>query len=253
MRTLIFFREGLSGHYLKSLITDSQAEMTFRVDSWKPGIYNQRRVDNSNDSCVCMHAHLTDWQQLNQDFDVVLSIQVHKKIYQAIYNNFYKKYIVENPHLQQDFKNWKNNQLFWYDTTYYNTKEYYELYQQDLANNVFENVIDFDRILDIDYVDEILNKYYGKNVTKNTRRLVKTYSDLQLCYDLSRPDKNMKDIVADLPDCVFIESPWYASYCLFKFETNNNLTENQRQWSIDSIQEPIDKSTLLKIATQYQL
>lgn len=251
MKTIIFFREGLGGHYLKSLIDDSTNPMKFRVDPWYPGLYYHKKF--VVEDCVCLHKHLVDWQKLSASFDLVLTIQVQKKIYHAIYNNFYKKFLIENPHLQQDFKNWSQNCTFWYDVTYYNLKEYYGLYQQDLAENTFQNIIDFDNILQVDYIEHIIKKYLGKDLTHNMRRIVSEYAALQLRYDLSGSETDMQDIIRVIPDTEFEESPWFASYCIFKYETSNNLSESQREWSIDSVSTPIDKKFLLEISAKYRL
>ena len=253
MKTVIFFREGLSGHYFKSLVDDSNQPVGFRIDPWYPDIYNNPRPTTMLENCVCVHKHLVNCREFEQHRDLILTIQVRHKIYHAIYNNFYKKYLIENPHLQSDFKNWTNNKTFWYDITYYNIKEYYALYQQDLKENTFENIIEFDHILELDYIEQIFLRYYNKSLTENMQNIVKTYRDLQLKYDLSGSECAMSDIVSSLPDHVFLESPWYASYCVFKYETNNGLQESQRQWSIDLASQPIDKKFLLEIANQYQL
>jgi hypothetical protein len=250
MKTIIFFREGLSGHYLKSLINNNSDPMTFRVDPWHSGIYDD--IKPKVEQVKCLHKHLVDWQNLSSTYDLILTIQVQKKIYHAIYNNFYKKYLIENPHLQQDFQEWPRNQLFWYDVTYYNIKEYHKLYQQDLIENTFENIVNFDNILEIDYIEHIIKKFYNRDLTNNMRRIVKEYAGLQLQYDLSADEIRMQDIIAAIPDKAFMESPWFASYCIFKYETNNQLDENQREWSIDSVTAPIDKKFLLEISARYR-
>jgi hypothetical protein len=249
MKTLILFREGLSGHYLKSLVDDDPGVINFRVDPWYPGIYDATPFTIKN--CVCVHTHLVDHQTLSKNFDLTLTIQVRKKLYHAIYNNFYKKYLVENPKLQDDFIHWTDNTVFWYDTTYYNIKEYFDLHQQDLATNTYKNIIEFDNLLEIDYLEQIFKHYYNKDLTENMKRIIKTYANLQLQYDLSRNETEMHDIVSILPDRVFSESPWYASYCIFKFEKNNNLHEHQRQWSVNDITKPIDKQFLIEISKKY--
>jgi hypothetical protein len=147
MKTIIFFREGLSGHYFKSILNDDQEQMNFRVDLWQPQTDNKKQPIN-DESCQCFHFHKhpEHWKKASKGFDLILTIQVREKIYHAIYNNFYKKYLIENPHLQQDFKYWTSNQLFWYDVTYYNMKEYYALFQKDLIENDFPNIIEFDSL-----------------------------------------------------------------------------------------------------------
>jgi len=249
MKTIIFFREGLSGHYLKSLVNDDPYRMTFRLDKYLPGIY--KNPDPNIDRCECVHKHLIDWQKLSVEYDLILTIQVQKKIYHAIYNNFYKKYLIENPHLQQDFREWNRNQLFWYDVTYYNMKEYHRLYQHDLIDNSFQNIINFDHILEIEYIEHIFKKYYNRNLTANMRRIVTEYANLQLQYDLSADDTSMHNIIESIPDKAFVESPWFASYCIFKYETNNHLDESQRLWCIDAMTTPIDKKCLIEISSRY--
>lgn len=251
MKTVIFFREGLSGHYLKSLVDDDPTAMKFRVDPWYPGLYEN--MQPKNDQCKCMHKHLVDWQKISAQHDLVLTIQVQNKIYHAIYNNFYKKYLIENPQLQPDFANWTQNKLFWYDVTFYNIKEYYVLNRRDLLENTFENIINFDQLLEIQYIEHIFKKYFNRDLTDNMRRIVTEYANLQLQYNLSEAETSMQDIVQKIPDKAFIESPWFASYCIFKYETNKNLSESQRLWSIDSVTKPIDKRFLLQISSQYKL
>lgn len=255
MKTIILFREGLSGHYFKSLVDDSNEEIKFRVDPWHPGIYDNysRSLDTLKDDCKCLHPHLINTKILPSDYDLLLTIHVKKKVYVATYNNFYKKFLIENPNYHDDFKNWQLNAITWYDRCFYNIKEYYGLYQQDLTNNTIPNIIEFDCLLDVDYIEQVFQQYFNRSLTDNMRRIVKTYSDLQLQYDLSGNENKMEDIVLTLPDSVFQESPWFASYCIFKYETNNNLQENQRQWSVDLIKKPIDKAFLISIQDRYQL
>jgi hypothetical protein len=251
MKTVIFFREGLSGHYLKSLVDDSDQPVSFRIDPWYPGIYNNPRPTKL-ENCRCIHKHLVNYREIEQQRDLILTIQVRHKIYHAIYNIFYKKFLIENIKQQKNFKTWTNNLSTWYDQTFYNIKEYYQLYQQDLVENTFSNVIEFDHLLEIDYIEHVFKHYYNKQLTCNMSRIVNTYAKLQLQHNLSRDGQCMADIISALPDQVFWESPWFASYCIFKYETNNHLLENQRQWSIDSVTKPIDKQFLIAIADQYQ-
>lgn len=250
MKTIIFFREGLSGHYLKSIIDDRVTPVNFRMDPWYP---NAPTNSFRHEQCICVHKNLVDYKTLAQQYELVLTIQVRKKIYQAIYNNFYKKFLVENPDLQQDFNQWQSNMFTWYDRTFYNIKEYYQLYQQDLVDNMFSNIVEFDQLLDLDYVEQLLMHYYHRPITQNIQYIVNTYSKLQLTHDLSGDECTMQDIVEALPDQVFLQSPWFASYCIFKYEINNGLQESQRQWSINLATRPIDKEFLLSIAQQYQL
>ena len=261
MKTLISFREGLSGHYLRKLIFDSTENINFRVDPFIPNVPQQiqhqieiQKKYLGDNYCVCMHPKNINTDidfNIEKNFDLILTIQVYKKIYNALYNNFHKKLLIDNSQLQTSFQTWHENKIFWYDLAYYNIKEYYELYQRDLIENTFPNIINFDLLLDIDYIQHIFQKYLNRSINNNTRLIVEKYSNLQLKLNLPNDEKDMKDIVGVLPDNVFVESPWFASYCIFKFEKNNNLSELQRRWQIDSIDNVIDQKFLLKISDQY--
>lgn len=251
MKTLIFFREGLSGHYLKSIITDCASDIGFRVDPWYPKIYEGPKIDNEQESCLCRHPHLVGNNFDLAQFDLILTIQVYEKIYHACYNNFYKKYLIENPREKDKLKTWITDPVHWYDLTFYNIKEYFALYTSDRESNSFSNIVNFDRLLDADYIENILQTYFNCGMTDNRHRIVQTYKALQLQHHLPCRSQSMKEITADLPDQIFLESPWFASYCIFCFETNNNLQEHQRDWSIDDLLGPMDRKFLIELEEKY--
>ncbi len=258
MKTVIIFREGLSGHYLKALIDDTPDPIQFRVDPWFPGIYDNLEYPkhgemktSAQSECDCVHRKHIDMQKTLFRYDIVLAILVNRKIYHGIYNNFNKKLLVEQLDLQNRFARWHLEPCFWYDTAFYNLKEYYHLFRHDNVENTIPSVIDFDLILELDYIEEIFRKYFNRGINENTRRLVSSYRVKQLQYDLSGDEKTMEDIVDAIPDDEFTVSPWFAAYCIFKYETNNNLDESQRNWSINDIKNVIDKKFLLDIADRY--
>jgi hypothetical protein len=250
MKTLIIFREGLSGHYFKSLVDDLPVDVNFRMDPWYPGIYDQktRPEDRVNEDCVCLHNADPVYEQ---QFDLVLNILVNQKIYHAIYNIFFKKFLIEDIDPEQ-YKNWKSNLSFWYDKSFYNIKEYYSLLTSDWNNSQYANKINFDNLLDVQYIEAIFKQYYNRKLTDNIVSIVAQYRAKQLEIVLTRDGKTMEEILAVVPDEKFNQSPWFASYCIFKYETNNNLKESQRLWSIDTVDKPIDKKFLLAIADKYQ-
>lgn len=249
MRTLIIFREGLSGNYFKSLIDDVPVNVNFRMDPWTPGLYNKNQpMVKSNDNCVCMHT--TD-PLYEQQFDVVLNILADQKIYHAIFNNFFKKFLIEDIDPEQ-YKNWKNALPLWYDKAFYNIKEYYKLLSMDQQNSQYKNKIKFDNLLEVQYIEEVFDKYYNRKLTDNMLSIIKQYREKQLDIELSRGGNDMETIVENIPNERFDQSPWFASYCIFKYETNNGLQESQRLWSIDTVTSPIDKKFLLEIKDKYQ-
>jgi hypothetical protein len=246
MKTLILFREGLSGHYLKSLIDDEPVDVKFRMDPWYPGIYDTLTPPAEDQSCVCLH-QLPDAVYADK-FDRVFTMLVNKSIYHAIYNVFTKKVLVEQSS-PDEFACWQDNMVTWYDRCYYNIEEYWGLFRQDAA---LGQVIDFDQILDADYMDQLFQQHYGRTLSDNQRRIVTEYSAKQLNLTLSTSGTSMQEIVDAIPDHLFRENPWFAAYCLFKFEKNNQLPESNRLWTIDDVTQPIDRVFLLSVAQQYR-
>lgn len=247
MKTFILFREGLSGNYLKSVLNGEKTSGKFRMDPWWPGIYKIDRsapiVCNNSDLVQCGHSIF------NEPVDQTLVILVNRKIYQAIYNNFYKKILIEE--FKNDYSTWQDNLIFWYDKIYYNIKQYYELYQQDRITNQISNVIEFDRLLDVEYLDSISIKYLNRTLSDHSRTLAQEYARYQLNIDLTHKGNSMEEILSPIPDLKFQESPWFSAYAIFKFEKNNCLDESQRQWSIDNISRPMDREFLINISKQY--
>ena len=256
MKTLILFREGLSGNYIKALIDDSARDINFRVDKVRPGVPNQVPAfldpTKSGDHCVCLHPHLDDRKAYIDASDIVLTIQVDQKIYHACYNNFFKKHLQENILEQRKFADWCLEPRYWYDRIYYNIKEYHDLYQQDRQTNQLSNIIDFDHIYEEEYIETILDQYFQYSMTDNRRKIVRTYSTLQMPYRLQKDACIMEDILDPLPDFVFQQSPWFAAYCIFCFEYNNGLSETQRSWTINAVTQPIDKTFLLALPSMYK-
>lgn len=246
-KTLILFREGLSGHYLKSLIDDEPVEVKYRMDSWHPDIRLETIMPPVQEQkCTCLHKlPVPDFEK---DFDTVFTIVAKQKIYQAMYNVFTKKILLEQ-FSPAEFAAWHTDLIRWYDRCYYNITEYWQLFQ---SYQVIGNVVEFDRILDVDYIADLFQKYYGSSLTDNQRRIVTEYAAKQLDVKLTLDGKTMQDIVAPIPDHKFQESPWFAAYCLFKYEKNNGLAEERRLWTIDSVTQPIDKQFLLTVARQYR-
>lgn len=251
MKTLIVFREGLSGHYFKSLVDDLPVEVNFRMDPWHPGIYDHLPRNNKKipESCVCLHS-FPNLKEFEKNFDLVLNIQTNEKIFQAVYNVFFKKILIEQ-FSANDYNNWKNNLIFWYDKIYYNIQEYFHLYEQERKNSKYSNVINFDLLLSEAYIEEIFKRYYNRSLTNNMKSIINQYQQKQLDIDLTRDGMTMLEIVDPIPDIYFDQHPWYASYCIFKYEFNNGLLESQRCWSIDTVKTVIDKKFLLEIQHQY--
>ena len=253
MKILIVFREGLSGHYLKSLIDDALVDVNFRIDPWYPGIYDLGRFDYRPSDCSCLHlSHIDDLDRFMSTVDLTLTVQVNKKIYHACYNVFFKKLLVENLDYRERYKTWKQDLTFWYDISYYNIKEYHELFLADRKHNTIPNIVEFDHILDVDYIQKIFKQYLYRDLSENMIRIVNTYREKQVQYQLDNGSRSMLEIISHLPDSVFLESPWFASYCIFKFENSNNLQESHRLWSINDVTHPIDKKFLLSIENLYQ-
>jgi hypothetical protein len=237
MKTVIVFREGQSGHYLKSIILDNKSAVEFRMP------------ENYNDSSI-MLTHNNNYHEHVLKFDSVLRILPTKKIYSAIYNNFMKKLIAEE-YSTTVLDNWQTNPVYWHDRCYYNIVEYYTLITQDIQTNCYPNIIDFDQLLDKDYLSNVLSNYFQIEFTDSREKIRKIYKNLQLTMDLDHDSTGMADIVDVVTDKLLMKNPWFFSYCIHKYELANNFTPQNRVWSINNIDQTPTKLLLLTLAQQY--
>ncbi len=244
MKGYIWFREGLSGHFLKAVLSGSKEPGKFRMDPWYPGIYDSRQ-DTSDDWLKCGHRLPT-----YQSFDFVLQILVRQKIYHAIYNVFHKKLLIEQI-VPEQYKNWRSNMPFWYDKAFYNIQDYFQKFTQEANASTHSDIVEFDQLLDAEYLNQLSLRYLGKPLQDRSYVVVQEYAQQQLNVELPYHGTDMAEILDTLPDDKINNSPWFAAYAIYKFEYNNNLAESQRRWSIDAITKPIDKQFLLEISQQY--
>jgi hypothetical protein len=239
MKTVIVFREGQSGHYLKSVIlNDGLKNVGFRM----PEHYRESNITLT---------HTNDYTQHQLDFDLVLRILPTKRIYTAVYNNFIKKLIAEE-YSTAILSNWLSNPVYWHDRCYYNIVEYYGHITEDIQTNLYPNVIDFDQLLDRNYLSSILDEYFQTGFSEGQEKIRKTYKELQLTLDLDQNSTSMIDIADVVTDDLLMNNPWFFSYCIHKYEQANNFTPQNRLWSIDNIVQAPNKQLLLTLAQQYQ-
>lgn len=240
MKTVIVFREGQSGHYLKSIILNNELKnVGFRM----------LEQYQANDITL---THNNNYKKHTSEFDLVLRILPTKKIYTAVYNNFMKKLITEE-YSTGVLDSWCTNPVYWHDRCYYNIVEYYNLITQDIQTNCYPNIIDFDQLLDQEYLSDILIKYFQIELDEGRKKITKTYKELQLTLDLDQDSTSMLDIVDVVSDKLLMKNPWFFSYCLHKYEQANNFMPENRQWSIDNIHQVPTRQLLVSLADQYKL
>jgi hypothetical protein len=238
MKTVIVFREGQSGHYLKSIILNADAQSVgFRM----PEHYCENNITLT---------HNNDYKKHKLDFGQVLRILPTKQIYSAVYNNFMKKLITEE-YSAAILNNWLSDPVYWHDRCYYNIVEYHGLITEDIRTNLYPDIIDFDQLLNRDYLSSILAKYFQFEFNENQEKIRKTYKELQLTLDLDQDSTSMIDIVDIVTDELLMKNPWFFSYCIHKYELANNLTPKNRLWSINNIDQIPTKQLLLALAQQY--
>ena len=237
MKAVIVFCEGHSGHFLRSVILNHPASVaSLRISDL---------LDHSRNGIDISLTH--DLNDLS-GADYVFRILPTHNIYNAIYNIFMKKILVEDfPGF--DLKNWINDPVFWYDKCYYNIQEYYHRIHKDISTNTIHNVIDFDRLTDSKYLAGVLQQHFCLEFDDNQRTLVEEYAKLQLQIDLADNDTPlMQDILEPITDQMLLQNPWFWAYAVFKFEHNNNLTEQDRLWSVNDFKVPQTRNDLI----QYQ-
>jgi hypothetical protein len=238
MKTVLTFREGQSGNFFKHLLENSQVTMSFRTKDFHPTNYFNLTL-----------THQVDYNYHCKHFDQILRILPSKKIYLAIYNNFMKKLIKEQTN--DNFDDWISCPIKWYDVCYSNITEYYDLIDYDISANQYRNIIDFDQMLNLEYLNMILKKYFLTEMDESRQKILETYNKLQLQIDLDTVTTSMQSIVDPIPDELFASNPWFFSYCVFKFEKTNKFVETQRKWSINDLKGVQTKKDCLNIAQTY--
>jgi hypothetical protein len=178
--------------------------------------------------------------------DLVFRILPTHNIYNPIYNVFMKKMLPEEfPGF--DLVNWADDTVFWYDKCYCLIKEYFDRIHKDIATNSIANIIDFDRLTKPEYLADLLDQHFGLEFDRNRRAFVEKYAQLQLPIDLADDDStSMQDILAPITDQMLRQNPWFWAYAVFKFEHNNNLTEQDRLWSVNNFKIPQTRNDLLR-------
>lgn len=239
MKRLLVHREGQSGHFFLALLEKfDTAAIRFRIpDHYASKTFNLEIT------------HEVDFVKHNAAYDQVIRILPQRKIYHCIYNNFMKKLIVEQS--SQRFEHWQDNIIHWYDTCFYNIQEYHALITQDISTNQYINLVNFDLMLDEDYMHSVLKQYFDQELDAERRSILERYRALQIAIDLDLPHCTMQQIVDQIPDAEFENNPWFFAYCVFKFENNNALPESARRWSIDNITRVQYKNDLLELAKCY--
>jgi hypothetical protein len=237
MKVLIVFCEGQSGHFLRSVILNHPASVaSFRISDCL--------INGRNDIDVRLSHDLDNLP----DADCVFRILPTHNIYNAIYNIFMKKILIED-FPEFDLANWTDDPVFWYDKCYYNIQEYYDRIHKDISTNTIHNVIDFDRLTDSTYLAGMLQQHFCLEFDNNQRTLVEEYAKLQLHIALADDDTQvMQDILEPITDQMLLQNPWFWAYAVFKFEHNNNLTEQDRLWSVNDFKVPQTRNDLI----QYQ-
>jgi hypothetical protein len=225
MNCVIVFRQGHSGHFLLSVILNYPASAAkFRMSDYHQTLYPG--------------IHLTHNPDVTKHPGTAFRILPTDKIYQAIYNIFMKKILLEEfPNF--DLANWVNDPVFWYDKCYYHIAESYNNIQQDLSTNTISNVIDFDRLTDTVYIAEWFRTHFSIELNSNQLELIENYAKLQLNVNLTnKRQTDIEEILSPITDQMLLENPWFWAYTVFKYEHDNNLTEHQRLWSVDDISAP---------------
>lgn len=267
MKTVISFSEGCSGNFLAAFITHSnigetnEIENTDRVDgdlrrrhlnhinhAWAMDLDNRGTYrKNYNDYTVIVtHDHDTEKIKSKLDPDRIIRIEPVTGLFTAIYNVFTKKLINDD---QEDImKKWPVDPSYCYDRTFEHLKYYYKKFSTSCLTDD-QILFDFGWLFNQEKMKTFLKKI---NMTGDFDLLEK-YQKSQLPLLLNLPSTNvMSEIVAQIPDKYFEQSPWFACYCIFCFELNNDLLENQRLWSINNISSVLGPSDLIGLATKYQ-
>lgn len=250
IKTVISFDEGCSGNFLAALISNSEITSFKRVDT----VSNQSQSNFIMLSelisipiivnVVATHEHDSDIIQKMLCPNRIIRIEPITGIFTAIYNVFDKKLIDED---QKDIlQKWPLNPGYCYDMTLEHIKDYYGKFSQR-KHTPDQILFDFGWLYQRPMLTAFLKQL---KITANID-LVDQYLQTQMPLLLDLPKSNsMTDIVKLIPTEYFAKSPWFACYCVFCFELNNNLREHQRLWSIDTLP-VLCADSLIALSAQY--
>lgn len=228
MTPAIVFRAGHSGHFLSSVIQDHPADTAkFRMAD----NYQNRRL-------TIFLTHDVEAACRDPGLSPVFRILPTYNIYNAIYNIFMKKILIEE-FSNFDLSTWAHDPVFWYDKCYYQIKDCYYQICNDITTNTIQNIVDFDRITDCDYIANWLLQNFNLEFNSNRQMLVQRYASMQLQLELKNDNITlMQDIIGPITNKMLLENPWFWAYIVFKFEHNNNLLETDRVWSVNNFNRP---------------
>lgn len=237
MRIAISFDEGCSGNFLAALISNSTIETFKRIDSPDNKLgYNSfpnfSYIDSNIKPSAVSVTHENNISLIKQllGVDKVIRIQPLTGLFSAIYNVFDKKHIFE--HQTDIMDKWPQCPAYCYDMTLEHIKDYYAKFTVN-RNYTGAVVFDFGNFYNKDSIIEFADNH---QLTINNHELIDLYQANQLPLLLDIPTSGeMEDIVKIIPDEYFLQSPWFACYCIFCFELVNNLKEIQRSWTVDNL------------------
>jgi hypothetical protein len=250
-RTVISFDPGCSGHWLAVLISDSKVTEFFRIDvidnilKYTIIPYFQKLAPVTHPVIV---THETDINRIRSEFcaDRVIRIRPNTYKFNALYNVFVKKYLLEEDDITQ---HWPNNAAYCYNQVFEGLKDWYNILSRPV---IMPGCVDFDfgNMFDLDKLTKFLTEM-DVEVTDDMINMHQQYLENQETLKLDvYPQESMQSIVSRIPADRFAKNPWFACYCIFCFEQSNNLTEQQRLWSIDTL--PIvGARELINMSTQY--
>ena len=265
MKTVISFSEGCSGNFLAAFLSNSkiaaeQIVKARRID----GIFRGKRRDLINYgqamdldnrihligldrfSVIITHDHNVQKIKSVLKPDQIIRIEPITGLFTAIYNVFTKKLIDDDN--EDIMKQWPSNVSYCYDKTFEHLKCYYAKFSNRHVT-ADEILFDFGWIFDRSKMETFLKDI---GMTGNFE-LLETYQESQLPLLLNLPATGiMSEIVAQIPNKYFEQSPWFACYCLFCFELNNSLKEEQRLWSINDINQVLGPDDLVDLSFKYQ-
>ena len=228
MKTVISFSEGCSGNFLAAFLSNSkiaaeQIVKARRID----GIFRGKRRDLINYgqamdldnrihligldrfSVIITHDHNVQKIKSVLKPDQIIRIEPITGLFTAIYNVFTKKLIDDDN--EDIMKQWPSNVSYCYDKTFEHLKCYYAKFSNRHVT-ADEILFDFGWIFDRSKMETFLKDI---DMTGNFE-LLERYQESQLPLLLNLPATGiMSEIVAQIPNKYFEQSPWFACYCLF--------------------------------------
>jgi hypothetical protein len=241
-KKVILFHPGASGHFLSEFLAndDGILKPQFRLDFMQqsnsavfasdlPTLRNLI-VNGSRDTILSHQMHIDELADLTDNL-WIKKIYPCSNLFGLIKNIVFKKQQVEivdwsSSHYLQQFDGYFENISNWYP----------RLLQEPYPD--LDQLIDFGRLYEIDYLTAVYESYHGKSPNLNKISFAQDYIKKQFLPINDTASTDINKIIQQVnPSSLFD-----LAVVLFIYEKNYNTVDQNRMWTIDNLPGDLDSA-----------